>query len=294
MKVLVLGATGLLGREVMQVLKDRGIRALGAARSGADLQIDITNQMALFRLLVRVDCDAVINAAACVDVGACELDPEAAYRINGAPAAVLAAWSQQTDGRYIQVSTDNYFMGDLPEKHDESALVSLTNAYAASKFSGECLAREAKNSLIVRTNICGAQKGFGRWVIDSLKTRAPMGVFTDYFTSTMHAHHCAETLADLLVSDATGLINVGSCEVSSKARFIRAVAQELETKADWLEERSVASLKPVRARSCGLDVSRVEDLLGRPMPTLKETVRILVAEDNRCATPTTSNLATAV
>ena len=99
MKVLVLGATGLLGREVMQVLKDRGIRALGAARSGADLQIDITNQMALFRLLVRVDCDAVINAAACVDVGACELDPEAAYRINGAPAAGLfPSWAGGCDG----------------------------------------------------------------------------------------------------------------------------------------------------------------------------------------------------
>lgn len=293
MKVLVLGATGLLGTEVMKALTARGIRALGAARSGADLKVDVTDPMSLFLLLTRVDAEAVINCAANIDLAACEADPEAAYRINGAPAGVLAAWSNQTDGRFIQVSTDNYFMGETPARHNETAVVSLVNAYAASKFSGESMAREASNSLIVRTNICGARKGFGRWVIDSLRNRAPIGAFTDYFTSTMHVTHCAEALVDLLKSKHTGLVNLASRDVSSKDEFIRAVANMMDINPDWIEPRSIADLRPTRATSCGLDVTRVEHWLGRPMPTLKQTVCTLVDEDSSCVTPTTSKLATA-
>ena len=74
MNVLVLGATGLLGQAVMRRLHERGFRALGAARSGTDLTIDVSNQMALYRLLTRVEADAVINCAACVDLAACEAD----------------------------------------------------------------------------------------------------------------------------------------------------------------------------------------------------------------------------
>ncbi|MAK62548.1 MAG: NAD(P)-dependent oxidoreductase [Ponticaulis sp.] len=293
MKVLVLGATGLLGTEIMQVLQERGIRALGAARSGADLTVNIADPLALFRLLVRVDADTVINCAANVNLAQCEDDPEMAYRVNGAPAGVLSAWSQQTDGRFLQVSTDNYFTGTEKTKHDEQAIIGLANAYAASKFSGETMAREAPNSLVVRTNICGARKGFGRWVLDSLTDRAPIGVFTDYYTSTMHVRACAEALADLLVTKHTGLVHLGSSEVSSKAEFVRAVADELQIDPDWIEDRSARGMSPARALSCGMDVSKAESWLGRKLPGLSETVRSLVSEDERCVTHMTSNLAAA-
>lgn len=294
MKVLVLGSTGLLGREVMTVLRQRGIRAIGAARSGADLDIDVTNRLGFFRTLSRSDVDAVINCVACVDLAACEADADMAYRVNGAPAGVLATWSLQTGGRYIQISTDHYFDGDLPVRNDEQSLVGLCNVYAASKFAAESMAREAENSLIVRTNICGARKGFGKWVLDSLLERAPMGLFTDYFTSTMHVKPCAEALADLLVSKQTGVINLASGEVSSKAQFVQAVAAEMGIRPDWVEMRSAQALSPVRALACGLDVALAESVLGRRLPTLTETVRTLVQEDPRCAMLTTSPLATAV
>lgn len=294
MNVLVLGATGLLGREVLVTLNARGFRALGAARSGTDLKVDITNQMALFRLLTRVDVDAVINCAACVDLAACEADQDMAYRVNGQPAGVLAAWSLQTGGRYIHISTDHFFDGDLPMRHDEIALPSLVNAYAASKFAGECMAREAINSLILRTNICGASRGFGKWVLDSLLDGAPMSLFTDYYTSTMHVRQCAEAIADLVKSKATGVLNIASRDVSSKAEFVLAVAEAMDVEPGHITSSSVAGLSPRRARSCGLDVRLAESVLGRPMPTLAETAAQLVAEDQRCATLTTSKSVTAL
>lgn len=294
MNVLVLGATGLLGQAVIQRLHERGFRALGAARSGTDLTVDVSNQMALYRLLTRVEADAVINCAACVDLAACEADQEMAYRVNGAPAGVLAAWSLQTGHRFIQVSTDNYYDGDLPIKNDESSVISLFNAYAASKFAGETMALEAPNAVVVRTNICGAKKGFGKWVLDSLLEQAPMALFSDYYTSTLHVDDCADCLVSLLRAKRTGLMNIASSDVSSKAEFVLAVAEKLGIDADWITRRSVADLTPRRARSCGLDVSLAEKTLGRKMPTLSETVDRLVAEDARCATLTNSPSVTAL
>lgn len=293
MSVLVLGATGLLGREVMQVLKDRNIRALGAARSGADLTVDITNPMAFFRLLMQANASAVINCAANVDLASCEADQEAAYRVNGAPAGVLSAWSQQTQSRFIQVSTDNYFTGAGAAKHDEQALVMFLNAYAASKFAGESMALQAPNSLVVRTNICGAQKGFGKWVLDSLRAGDAIGAFSDYYTSTMHVRDCAEALVDFLGLNHTGLVNLASSEVSSKTQFIRAVVEAIGAETSNITEGSAEGMHPARALSCGLDVSLAENWLGRPLPNLNETVRKLVSEDSGCATHTNSKLAAA-
>lgn len=293
MNVLVLGATGLLGTQVMKTLNARGFRALGAARSGTDLTVDITNQMALFRLLTRVEADAVINCAACVDLAACEADQEMSYRVNGQPAGVLAAWSLQTGGRYIQISTDHYFDGDLPLRNDEQALPSLVNAYAASKFAAESMAREAENGLVIRTNICGAQKGFGKWVLDSLLDRQPMSLFSDYYTSTMHVSDCAEAIADLVKSKQSGLLNIASRDVASKAEFVLAVAEAMGIEPGHITQTSVRDLTPRRARACGLDVSKAESILGRHLPTLAETAAKLVAEDARCAMLTNSPLVTA-
>lgn len=293
MTVLVLGATGLLGTEVMKVLKARGIPALGAARSGTDIAVDITRPMDLFRHLIGTGADAVINCAANVNLADCEDSPELAYRINGAPAGVLSAWSKQTGGYVIQVSTDNYFAGEPRIKNDEEAQVTLLNAYAASKFAGESMTVKAENSLVVRTNICGASKGFGKWVMDSLLARAPISAFDDYFTSTMHVRDCAEALADFLDQKRTGLVNLASSDVSSKSEFIRAVADALNISHKTISERSAKGMTPERALSCGLDVRKAEDWLGRPLPGLKETVRTLVSEDPRCATITNYKLATA-
>lgn len=294
MPVLVLGATGLLGQEVMKSLRQKGFRAIGAARSGTDLDIDISNQMALFRLLTRVETDIVINCAACVDLAACEADQEMAYRINGQPAAVLAAWSLQTGGRYIQISTDHYFDGDLPTRQDEQSLVSLVNAYAASKFAAESMAREAENALIIRTNICGAKKGFGKWVLDSLIDDNPMSLFSDYFTSTMHVRDCADAITDLIRTKATGLLNIASRDVASKAEFVRAVAKAMNIEPAHLTETSVKDIFPRRARSCGLDVRKAENLLGRKLPNLTETAQRLVEEDPRCAMIMNSKSVTAL
>lgn len=293
MKVLVLGATGLLGQALMATLKDRQHNAIGAARSGTDLIVDVSKKADLFRVLCRVDADIIINAAACVDIAACEDNPYMAYSVNGAPAGVLAAWADQTGGRFIQVSTDHYFNSAGPKKHDEKTLVAPPNGYAASKLAGEVMALEGPNSLILRTNICGAQKGFGRWVIDSLQNQTPLRLFTDYYTSTMHVSHCAEAIVDLMATKETGILNLASSDVTSKADFVAAVASAMEIDLDWAVLTTAGEMTPKRALSCGLDVTRIEGILGRAMPTLQDTVEALILEDNPCAMIPASRLAIA-
>ena len=82
MTILVLGATGMLGRVLVDEARRRGLDAVGAARRGADIALDLADGRAVRETLARVRPDVVINAAALIDHGECEAHPDAAYAIN--------------------------------------------------------------------------------------------------------------------------------------------------------------------------------------------------------------------
>lgn len=280
---LVTGATGLLGMELVTQLRERGERVTGLARSGSDVDVDLTDLSSFNAALHSIAPDVVVNCAALVDLAACEADAKAAHAINARPASLLSVWASETGKPFVQVSTDHYFDGDGPARHDEGAQMTILNAYAASKLAGEMLAATSPHALILRTNFCGARKGFGRWALDALKGGGPVGLFTDYYTSTMEVGQCAAALIDLVEAGARGTLNLAARESASKYQFVTALAEALGWPLNAVKS-SAASIEPRRAMSCGLDVSRAEALLGRSLPTLDETVAALAAGETRCAT----------
>ena len=94
MRILVLGASGLVGREAVLATLRRGHHAvaLGGTRTpnvpaGVEsAQVDLINEAALERLILDRFPDAVINAAAMAAIGDCDRDPAQAERVNAAPA----------------------------------------------------------------------------------------------------------------------------------------------------------------------------------------------------------------
>lgn len=287
MRALILGATGLLGQAMMAEGEARGWDVTGAARKRAGLSLDVRDLEAIRAGVRQARPDAIINCAALVDVGRCEADPGLAYLVNARPLAVLSSLTRGTGQILVQISTDHFFTGDRAALHGEDAAVSLVNEYARSKYAGEAFARLDAESLIVRTNIVGrrgwpGQPTFAEWVIDSLEATAEIVRFTDSFASSMHARDCAAAVFELVAASATGTLNVGAREVSSKDEFIRALADELGVIPRG-RPGTVADLVPPRAQSLGLDVSQAERRLGRRLPTLDETVRAVAGEHRQHA-----------
>lgn len=278
MRWLILGATGLLGPCFVKEVTKRGDTSITAARSNADVNFDLSDSVALARVLEDVDPDGIINCAANIYVDKCETDPANAFLLNTRPLSFLAEWSAKQSRPLLQVSTDHYYTSGGSSPKSETYPVNLVNEYARSKYLAEQLALTSPHALILRTNIVGAKKGHGRWVKESLLNKGDMTLFMDFFSSPLHVQDMARISLDLAEKKAHGIYNVSSCDVSSKGDFIYAVAKAMNIAPDWVVEGSGHQLATPRAMCLGLDVSKTETKLGYQLPTLEQTATALANE----------------
>jgi dTDP-4-dehydrorhamnose reductase len=282
MRILIFGATGMLGQALVREARKRGHTVVGASRKGAECAVDLADRRAVGRAIAQTAPTHVINAAGLTDLDACEKDPAAAYTVNAGSVALMAEACRDRQIQLVQVSTDHFFTGDGDRKHDENAPVQLVNEYARSKHAGEQFALALPGALAVRTNVAGLRGWPGRptffeWAADALARRAPLSLFDDFFTSTIDAGALAVAIMDLTEADAAGLLNVASREVANKKRFVEALASAMGITLDWTTTGKVAALPVKRAESLGLDVTRAEALLGYRLPDLAAVTAALAA-----------------
>jgi dTDP-4-dehydrorhamnose reductase len=147
---LITGAGGQLGTDLQAVLSgDSGDEVRAVARA----ELDIADPAAVARLVGDFAPDAVVNAAAYTAVDAAESDEDAAYRVNAAGPAALAAALGGTKTRLIQISTDYVFAGDADRPYDIDAPTGPKSAYGRTKLAGELAVRDLlpDTSYVVRT-----------------------------------------------------------------------------------------------------------------------------------------------
>jgi len=147
---LVVGANGMLGHDLMEVIAEVGHRVVGM-----DLpEIDITSPHSVSAALAAVRPDVVVNAAAYTAVDAAEDHEDLALLVNGEGPRVLAAAVAELAGvRLVQISTDYVFPGDANVPYAENARPAPRSAYGRTKLAGEVAVLEALpyRGLIVRT-----------------------------------------------------------------------------------------------------------------------------------------------
>jgi dTDP-4-dehydrorhamnose reductase len=282
-RLLVLGSTGMLGQAMLAQARAREWPCCGAARSGAELSVDVTDLTALEAVLDEVRPSVVVNCAAITNLADCEEWPALAYAVNARAPGRLAELSLDRGIAFAQVSSDHFFTGDGAAAHDEKARVRLVNEYARTKYAGEVFALTAPTALAVRTNVVGLRRWQGRptfveWALDAAENDRPLTLFEDFFTSSMHSRACSTAILDLIQIGARGLVNIASSQVVSKRDFVLAIAGALGVELSRVSAASVRGLTPRRAESLGLDVRRAESLLGRRLPDLHDTVRAVVEE----------------
>ena len=153
-KILILGAGGNLGSELVKTYARRNDEIISASRRDCD----ITNAESVDAFFAQHKPDVVINAAAYNNVDKAEgEDAAAAEQLNAVAPGTLAAAAQKIGAKFLHVSTDYVFSGEEGE-YDEDAAVHPINVYGKTKAAGESAVREANaDAYIVRT-----AKLFGR------------------------------------------------------------------------------------------------------------------------------------
>jgi dTDP-4-dehydrorhamnose reductase len=146
--VLVFGATGQIGRELVAQAWPAGIQAVGADRRTAD----IADRAAVGHAFARMRPDLVVNAAAYTAVDKAEQEPARAFAVNRDGAANLAEACAAQSVPLIQLSTDYVFDGAKPAPYIEDDPVAPLGVYGASKAAGEAAIRtRLARHVILRT-----------------------------------------------------------------------------------------------------------------------------------------------
>jgi dTDP-4-dehydrorhamnose reductase len=177
MRWLVTGAGGMLGHDAVRALRERGHTVTAADRRA----LDVTDPRPVAAAVAGHDM--VWNCAAFTAVDAAEDDEDAAWAVNAAAPAALAAACAAEGAGLVQVSTDYVFDGDRRTPYPERAELAPRSAYGRTKAAGERAVRELLPDahLVVRTAWLYGARGacFPRTIARLARERGQVQVVDD-------------------------------------------------------------------------------------------------------------------
>jgi dTDP-4-dehydrorhamnose reductase len=220
-RVLVIGGSGQLGREIVAVFADR------PAHAPAHADLDLEQADAVLTTLGRLRPTLVVNAAAYHHVERCEAYPERAFAVNALAVDRLAAACALAGAALVTFSTDYVFDGLAGAPYRESDGPNPLSAYGASKLAGEHLVRRhGGRHFIVRTSgLYGRRPSTvkGYTFIDRVLRQAeagePVRVVDDVTFSPSFAPHVATALRALVEREAFGTYHVSDAGAISWFTF---------------------------------------------------------------------------
>lgn len=153
MRVLVTGAGGQVGRDVVAFAERAGDDVLAAPHD----MLDVTDRDAVLGTVTTWRPDVVVNAAAWTAVDACESDPGRAFLANGLAVRWVAEGCARVGAHLVHLSTDYVFDGTLDRPYHEWDEPNPQSVYGASKLAGEreALALGASATVVRASWVCG-------------------------------------------------------------------------------------------------------------------------------------------
>jgi dTDP-4-dehydrorhamnose reductase len=213
MRLLVTGAAGMLGRDVVAAAGRAGHDVVALTRR----DLDITDSRAVARAVLDARPSAVVNCAAWTDVDGAEADEAGACAVNAEGAGQVARAAAQAGALVVQPSTDYVFDGAAGEPYVESSPVGPLSAYGRSKLAGErAVAQAAPRNAIVRASWLFGPGGpnFVDTMLRLAGERDEVTVVDDQVGCPTYTGHLAVALVEIAERDLTGVLHVagaGAC-----------------------------------------------------------------------------------
>ena len=216
MKILITGASGQLGSQLINIL-NKGMSEIGEIPQGlkdAEVvgknshELDITDYDKVRSIIREIKPDVVINAAAYTNVDACETNQEKAFNVNALGAKNLAIACEDIDAKIVQISTDYVFsgIGSKPFKENDEPLPQ--SVYGKSKSMGDDFVREFSSKyFIVRPSwVYGYNgKNFVYTILKTAKERESLKVVNDQRGNPTNVEDIAHHILKLITTEQYGI-----------------------------------------------------------------------------------------
>ena len=245
MKILVTGAGGMLGRDVVLAAGNAGHDVVGFGHT----ELDITDAGGLSAKFALERPDVVINCAAWTDVDGAEETEETALAVNGAAAGSVAAAAAEVGASVVYVSSDYVFDGSKGAPYVETDQTAPLSAYGRTKLAGEeATAAANKRHFVVRSSWLFGIGGsnFVETMLRLASTQNEVLVVRDQVGSPTYTWHLAYGIVRLIEGVEFGIHHMAAGGACSWYDFAREIFEQAKVEC--------------------LVLSATTDMLGRPAP----------------------------
>jgi dTDP-4-dehydrorhamnose reductase len=244
-RLLVTGAHGALGRDVVAVSEQAGDEVVACDRG----RLDVTDRDAVLGTITTVRPDAVVHCAAWTDVDGCESDHDRAWSVNALAVRAVAEACDLAGARLCHVSTDYVFDGGLDRPYTEWDATAPRSAYGRSKLGGEVEAdRLGPAATIVRTSwLCGGHgRNFVSSILAALADRDHVDVVDDQRGCPTFTDDLASMVRQLVVARRPGVFHVTNQGPTTWFGLARDAATSAGIDPQRVRPIATADLRPAR------------------------------------------------
>lgn len=240
MKILLTGAGGQLGSELVHELADHELVAAGHDK------LDVGDRDAVFDAVLAARPDAVVHAAAWTDVDGCEGDADRAWKVNSLGTRHVVGAARLVGARVCYISTDYVFSGDSRVPYTEWDLPSPRSMYGRSKLGGE--QELGVEDTVVRTSwVCGRKGGnFVKTMLRLAAGRDEIQVVDDQHGCPTMADDLAAMVRRLVVARLPGVFHVTNQGATTWYQFARDTLHAAGYDVDKVRPVATVDLDPPR------------------------------------------------
>lgn len=284
-KILVIGASGLLGNTLMTIGKDRykmfGTFNTHKPEGNAFFPLDVTDREKTFKLIENLKPDLVIDTHALHNVDYCELHPEEAWKVNVEGTKNVAEACRIFSCKYVFISTDYVFDGLKTTPYSEKDKPNPLNYYGKTKLIAEKTVETLLTDyLILRTAVLFGTGGLGKipyavWLIEKLKGGEEVKAVVDQYNNPTLVDNLAEMIFALFEKDKTGLFHATGKTNLNRYEFSMLIAESFGLNKSLIKPVTSAELNQIAKRpyKVNLNTSKIEKATGVEALTIEEALK---------------------
>lgn len=239
MRILITGAGGRLGSELVRALASQPHTVIGVDTD----TVDVTDQAAVGEAFAAASPELVIHCAALTAVDFCAEHPDEALRVNGYGTQIVAQACLQHGAALAYLSTNEVFDGQECRPYLEYDPPRPANPYGYSKWVGEQAVRDlVSRHFIIRTSWLFAHGGrnFIHTVLRRAREGQPLRVVVNEVSSPTYANDLAAAIAQLVITGSYGIYHLANEGYASRWQFAREALDQAGFEAVPIEPIALA------------------------------------------------------